>query len=295
MTLNSMTGFARQDGGAGSLTWTLELRSVNGRGLDVRYRLPPGFDAIERAGREMIKRHFQRGQMNLTLNVSSARAQTGVVLNQSVLDLYITASQRLVEAGHALTPGADGLLGLRGVIDVAGDDASNLDEAAEAALIADLGLLFEGLAASRRAEGAALEAILTAQLASMEGLLTLAEAQAVAQVEAIRERFSRRMAELMAEASGMDLQERVLQEAAVLAAKADVREELDRLRSHIDQARRLMASESAPGRKLDFLAQEFMREANTLCSKSALTELTRTGLELKAVIDQFREQTQNVE
>jgi uncharacterized protein (TIGR00255 family) len=294
MALNSMTGFARIEGGLGELNWTLELRSVNGRGLDVRYRFPAGFEAVERLGRELSKRHFQRGQMNLTVSVTSARAATGVAVNQEALDLYIAASNRLVEAGHALTPGADGLLALRGVIETSGDEGVALDEAAEAALTADLASLCEGMNAARGAEGQALEAVLNGHLASMETLLAEAEALAQQQVEAIRERFARRMAELSGEA-GEGLAERVMQEAAALAVKADVREELDRLHSHIEQAHRLIGEEVAPGRKLDFLAQEFMREANTLCSKSALIALTRTGLELKAVIDQFREQTQNVE
>jgi uncharacterized protein (TIGR00255 family) len=294
MALNSMTGFARIEGGQGELNWTLELRGVNGRGLDVRYRFPAGFEAVERLGRELSKRHFQRGQMNLTVSVTSARAATGVAVNQEALDLYIAASNRLVEAGHALTPGADGLLALRGVIETSGDEGVALDEAAEAALAADLASLCEGMTAARGAEGQALEAVLNGHLASMEKLVAEAEGLAQQQVEAIRDRFARRMAELNGEA-GEGLAERVMQEAAALAVKADVREELDRLQSHIEQAHRLIGEEVAPGRKLDFLAQEFMREANTLCSKSALIALTRAGLELKAVIDQFREQTQNVE
>ena len=294
MALNSMTGFARIEGGHGDLNWTLELRSVNGRGLDVRYRFPAGFEAVERIGRELSKRWFQRGQMNLNVAVTSARAATGVALNQQALDLYVAASNRLVEAGHALTPGADGLLALRGVIETSGEDGAALDEAAEAALAADLAGLCEGMAGARAAEGQALAAVLSAHLDGMERLVAEAETLAAQQVEAIRDRFARRMAELSGEA-GEGLAERVMQEAAALAVKADVREELDRLHSHIEQARRLIGQEVAPGRKLDFLAQEFMREANTLCSKSALIELTRTGLELKAVVDQFREQTQNVE
>jgi len=295
MGLNSMTGFARSEGGHGSLDWVLELRGVNGRGLDIRYRFPAGFEAVERIGRELGKRHFQRGQMNLTLTVTSNRTAAAYRLNTAVLDIYVIASQRLVEAGHALTPGADGLLALRGVIETIGEDATALDEAGEAVLATDLALLYERMTEARQSEGRALEAVLKGQLSRMTELVAESEALAAQQVEAIRERFSRRMSELTVETGGEDLDARIMQEAAVLAAKAGVREELDRLQSHIEQAMSLIEKEAAPGRKLDFLAQEFMREANTLCSKSALTELTRTGLELKAVIDQFREQTQNVE
>jgi uncharacterized protein (TIGR00255 family) len=289
-----MTGFARQEGGHGDLSWTLELRSVNGRGLDVRYRFPAGFDAVERLGRDLAKRHFQRGQMTLSLTVRSGAALTGVTLNAAVLDMYVAASQRLVEDGHALTPGADGLLALRGVVEASGDEALGLDEGAEAALAADMAALFDGLSVSRQAEGRALTALLNGHVEAMARLVAEAEALAAQQVGIIRERFARRMSELLSETTGEALNERILQEAAVLAVKADVREELDRLHAHIEQAKTLLG-EAAPGRRLDFLAQEFMREANTLCSKSALTELTRAGLELKAVIDQFREQTQNVE
>jgi uncharacterized protein (TIGR00255 family) len=184
-------------------------------------------------------------------------------------------------------------LGLRGVIEATGDERANLDGDAETALAADLAALFDRLKEARESEGRALEGILKGHLITMAACIERAKGLADQQVEAIRERFTRRLNELLPEAQ--DFEERVLQEAALLATKADVREELDRLTSHLDQAHQLIDGEAAPGRKLDFLAQEFMREANTLCSKSAFIELTQTGLELKAVIDQFREQTQNVE
>ncbi|MDI7774580.1 YicC/YloC family endoribonuclease [Asticcacaulis sp. EMRT-3] len=290
-----MTGFARCEGGYGDLNWTLELRSVNGRGLEIKYRFPAGFEMVERLGRDLAKTRFQRGQMNLNLIVNSSAGQGGIAINQQVLDTYVQASAQLIEAGYALTPGADGLLALRGVIEAAGEDRPALDEGSESALAGDMATLFERLLAARRGEGQALEAVLKAHLSAMAELVGRAQAQATEQVAVIHERFSRRLAELMSEGVTENFDERVLQEAALQAGKADVREELDRLVSHIAQAHQLIEAESAPGRKLDFLAQEFMREANTLCSKSAFIELTRTGLELKAVIDQFREQTQNVE
>jgi uncharacterized protein (TIGR00255 family) len=286
-----MTGFARAEGGIADRAWVFEARSVNGRGLDIKYRYPPGFEAVERLGRELAKTRLARGQVNVTLALASGAAVAGVKINADVLRVYLDAAQSLVEAGDAVTPEASGLLALKGVIE-AGDDRAELSPEEEEALSVDFQLVLDRLCEARRLEGAALEAILLGHLDTMALGVERARALAAQQVEVIRERFVRRVEEL---ASDTDFQERVLQEAALLAAKADVREELDRLASHIGQARTLIKDEPAPGRKLDFLAQEFMREANTLCSKSAFIELTQAGLELKAVIDQFREQTQNVE
>ncbi|WP_040309605.1 YicC/YloC family endoribonuclease [Asticcacaulis biprosthecium] len=293
MTIASMTGFARVEGSAGDTAWVIEVRSVNGRSLDVKYRFPPGFEAVERLGRELVKGRLTRGQVTLNVSVSSATGKGSVGINHDVLAAYLDAGHDLIKAGKVKKPRLDGLLSLRGVIDSASDDREGLDEAGEAALGADLARAFDGLKAAREAEGRALNAILKSQLVAMAAALERAKSLAAQQVEIIRDRFTRRMNELLADQAGFE--ERVLQEAAVLAAKADVREELDRLTSHIDQAHGLIDGEPAPGRKLDFLAQEFMREANTLCSKAAFIELTQTGLELKSVIDQFREQTQNVE
>ncbi len=295
MTLSSMTGFARCEGASGDINWALEVRSVNGRTLDIKYRFPPGFEAVERLGRDLSKARFQRGQMNLTLSVSNANATAGVTLNRDILDFYLAAGQALVEEGKATTPSADGLLGLRGVVETTGDERASLTEDGEAAVAHDIARLFDLLKAARDSEGRALEGILKGHLVTMAAAVERAKSLADAQVDVIRERFSRRLAEILPDAGKESLEDRILQEAAMLAAKADVREELDRLTSHLEQAHTLIDGEAAPGRKLDFLAQEFMREANTLCSKSAFIELTQTGLELKSVIDQFREQIQNVE
>lgn len=295
MAISSMTGFARCDGTHGGIAWTLEVKSVNGRNLDIKYRTPAGFEAAERLGRELSKTRFARGQMNLSLSVSSAGAQAGVSLNREVLEVYLAASQALVEEGKATTPSADGLLSLRGVIEASGEDRTELDEAGEAALAGDLAILFDRLKAARDAEGRALESVLKGHLVTMAAAVERAKSLADQQVEIIRERFTRRLDDILPTEVKDGIEERIVQEAALLAGKADVREELDRLASHLEQAHTLIDAEAAPGRKLDFLAQEFMREANTLCSKSAFIELTQTGLELKAVIDQFREQIQNVE
>ena len=286
-----MTGFARTEGGFAERSWVFEARSVNGRGLDIKYRYPAGFEAVERLGRELSKTRLVRGQVNVTLNLASGAAATGIKINEDVLNFYLEAARSLVESGSAVTPEAAGLLALKGVIE-AGDDRAELSPEEEAALGDALKRLFDRLVDARRAEGQALAAILSGHVDAMAVCVERARALAAQQVEVIRDRFVRRVEDLKADT---DFQERVLQEAALLAAKADVREELDRLTSHIDQARTLIDNEPAPGRKLDFLAQEFMREANTLCSKAAFIDLTQAGLELKAVIDQFREQTQNVE
>ncbi len=298
MTLSSMTGFARIEGGIDDITWVIEARSVNGRNLDVKYRYPQGFEAVERLGRELAKTRLQRGQVSVNVAVGNAAIKGGVRINTDVLTVYAHAGQELVKSGKVKKPRLDGLLALRGVIEAGNDDREGLSEESEAIMAADLARAFDTLKAAREVEGRALDVILKGQLVAMAAALERAKGLAVQQVEVIRDRFTRRVNELLAEQPGADpkaIEDRILQEAAVLATKADVREELDRLASHIDQAYALIVGEAAPGRKLDFLAQEFMREANTLCSKSAFIELTQTGLELKAVIDQFREQTQNVE
>lgn len=293
MSFSGMTGFSRVEGAHGDWSWAVEARSVNGRNLETRVRAPGGFDVLERTTREASQTRFARGQV--TVNIQARRTETvsSVRVNQELLDRYLELSRAQVAAGDAAPPAADGLLALRGVLEVLDEDEDPEARAAlEAAMAADVGKALDQLKASRQTEGAALLPLLTAQVDSITALVAAAEAEAGAQTAAIRERFSRRLNELLADTSAMD--DRIVQEAAVLATKADVREELDRLGAHIDAARTLLSA-SGNGRRLDFLAQEFMREANTLCSKSATTALTTVGLELKAVIEQLREQIQNVE
>lgn len=292
MTLSSMTGFGRVEGHHGDVAWVYEIRSVNGRSLDLKTRIPSGYDFVERAARDLVKQRFQRGQVSLNLSVQTTEAQTGYSVNQAVLNYYLDVGQGLMQAGQATMPSLDGLLGLRGVIEAAGGETQTDVAALEAPLLADLGAVLEQLKAARQDEGRALSELLTQHLAAMTEAVDRAEALAAQQTDTIRERFTRRLNELLPDA---DLQERILQEAAVMAVKADVREELDRLRTHIASAHDLLADSQSQGRKLDFLSQEFMREANTLCSKAAFSDLTKVGLELKSVIDQFREQVQNVE
>ena len=292
LKLSSMTGFARVEGAAGAWSWAVEARSVNGRNLEVRFRGPPGFDGLERIAREAAQARFARGQVNVSLQARRAETAGAIKVNQEQLDRYLVLANELAERG-ATPPSADGLLGLRGVLETGEAEEDGDGRAlAEAAMAQGLAQVFDGLKASRQAEGAALGLVLQGLVDQIDTLTREADVQAAAQGPAIRDRFAKRMAELLGEAAPSD---RIIQEAAVMAAKADVREELDRLTGHVAAARALMADDAAAGRRLDFLTQEFMREANTLCSKSSAAGLTATGLALKAAIDQFREQVQNVE
>ncbi|KQP43593.1 hypothetical protein ASF31_13800 [Brevundimonas sp. Leaf280] len=292
-TLSGMTGFGRADGAGEGWTWSVEARSVNGRNLEVRFRGPNGFDGLERAAKAACQARFARGQV--TIGVQAKRTEAGeaaVTINAAVLARYLTLANELAEDG-ATPPSADGLLALRGVIEAPEEvDDPEARAAVEAAMTRTVEEALDALKASRQNEGAQLTPVLDEFIARIEALVAQAEGEAAAQVEAIRDRFTRRISELAPDAPGLD--DRIFLEAAALATKADVREELDRLTAHVASARQLVASAPA-GRKLDFLMQEFMREANTLCSKSATTALTGIGLELKAVIEQLREQVQNVE
>ena len=292
MALSGMTGFARTEGALGAWSWAVEARSVNGRNLEVRFRGPPGFDGLERAARESAQARFQRGQITLGVQARRAEGDQALVLNESVLEQYTAMAERL--AGRGFAPAsADGLLALRGVMEAPQEDADADTRAAlEAAMTVSIDQALDSLSASRAAEGERLAPVVIGLIERIEVLVGQADTEAAAQTDAIRERFTRRMNELAPDSA--DLADRIVLEAAALAARADVREELDRLTAHIDSGRALSKG-GAVGRKLDFLMQEFMREANTLCSKSATTRLTAVGLDLKAAIEQLREQVQNVE
>ena len=291
--ISGMTGFGRADGAADGWTWSVEARSVNGRNLEVRFRGPNGFDELERLTKAAAQTRFARGQVTLGLQARRARAaDVAVVVNEPLLARYLALANQLAEEG-ATPPSADGLLALRGVIEAPEEeDDAETRAAVQAEMAKTIEMALDALKTSRLGEGAQLQPVLQDFVARIEALVAQAEAEAEGQVEAIRERFTRRISELAPEAPG--LEDRIFLEAAALASKADVREELDRLTAHVAAARQLLGQPPA-GRKLDFLMQEFMREANTLCSKSATTALTALGLELKAVIEQLREQVQNVE
>lgn len=296
MTLSSMTGFGRAEGQDQGCTWAWELRSVNGKGLDVRCRLPAGFESLEQPSRERAAGVLKRGNVSLTLSVERAAEAGTVRVNTGVLD-EILALLPQVEARLA-NPGpscADRLLALRGVLEIADEmPTGESRKALDAALLAGLDRALVALAGMRRQEGARLAPVLAEQLDAIGDLCGRAEALAGSQPAMILERLRQQIAAL-GEAVPALPEERLAQEVALLALKADAREEIDRLKAHRQAVAQLLAGDGAVGRRLDFLCQEFNREANTLCSKSADVELTAVGVELKAVIEQFREQVQNIE
>ena len=291
--LSGMTGFGRADGALDGWTWSVEARSVNGRNLEVRFRGPPGFDALERLAKAAAQERLSRGQVTIGVQARRADPDAGALkVNAGVLARYLALANQLAKEG-ATPPSADGLLALRGVLDAPEDDEDvEVRAAVETAMVATIGEALDALKVSREREGGQLQPVIIDFIDRIEALTARAEAEAVAQTDAIRDRFTRRMTELAPDTPG--LEDRIFLEAAALATRADVREELDRLTAHVASARTLLQQPPA-GRKLDFLMQEFMREANTLCSKSATTPLTAIGLDLKAVIEQLREQVQNVE
>ena len=290
--LSGMTGFGRSEGALGGWSWAVEARSVNGRNLEARLRAPPGFEGLDRVGREGSQARFSRGQITIGVQARRSEGATVARVNTEVLDRYLAAGEPYLLRGQALTPSLDGLLALRGVIDTGGLDPEE-QEALLAAMCASVEAALDALTASRLLEGAALRPLLNGLIEQIESRVAAADAEAQTHPLLIRERFERRMAELLGE-GGLP-QDRIAAEAAVLAGRADVREELDRLIAHVAVARALLTGDGPAGRKLDFLMQEFMREANTLCSKSASSALTALGLDLKALIEQLREQVQNVE
>lgn len=296
MSLSGMTGFGRAEGACDDGVWVWEARSVNGRNLDVKLRLPPGLDGLDAKARDACQRRFRRGslQLGLSLRRPNGAARPALRINEEVLAFYADAGARLVERGLAEPARWDGLLALRGVVETADEIDDEAGRASrDAALLAGLEQALDALEAARRQEGASLADLLAGLLDGIEAHAVEAESAAAAQVEALRERVARRAAELLGDA-GADPQ-RLMQEAAMLALKADVREELDRLREHVRQARSLLAGGGEIGRKLEFLAQEFHRESNTLTAKAAALPLTRAGLALKAAVDQLKEQAANVE
>ena len=290
-----MTGFARTEGQDGPLSWTVEARSVNGKSLEVRCRMPPGNDALDAVARAEAARILKRGNVNV--NVTAQRAQTAAPLrlNRALLAQVIELAREIEGAGAA-PPRLDALLAVRGIIETEEEqpESEAVRESRERAMAHSITQALEALAAARLSEGARLHTVLEAHLSEIERLTEAAAGQASLQPAALKERLRRQVSELVEASIGLP-EERLVQEAALLIGKADVREELDRLRAHIAQARELLAEGAAVGRRFDFLCQEFNREANTLCSKSADVELTRIGLSLKASIEQLREQVQNIE
>lgn len=294
-TLSSMTGFARRDGVLGSLRWVWELKTVNARGLDARIRVPPGFDAVEPAARAAIGAAIGRGTCHA--NLSTVRADRAPVMriNEDALEAVIGALARLRGRVEAAPPSLDGILAIRGVLDIVEPEDSESERAEQVAAIgATLDLALADLVAARRAEGAALAAVLGQRLDEIAGLTARAEDCPARRPEMIRRRIEDGVAALLDGTRALD-PDRLHQEAMLLASRADIREELDRLKAHVAAARDMLAKGGAVGRRLDFLSQELGRESNTLCAKSNDVSLTAIGLELKTVVEQFREQVQNLE
>ncbi|WP_412776670.1 YicC/YloC family endoribonuclease [Thalassospira lucentensis] len=294
MTVSSMTGFARTDGAADGFGWTWELRSVNGKGLDVRVRLNGGFERLEAKVRDAVSKRFKRGNMGVTLNVVRASDGSTYQVNRELLSELVSLAEEFDNTSSLSAGTIADLMNVRGVLETVEtqeDDATR--DARDGAVLASLSDAIDQMDAHRAEEGAKLDAMLRGHVDNIEATVTHAESCASARGDAIKERLKRQIDELM-DAGKFD-PERLHQEAALLATKADIREEIDRLKAHIIAARDMLTKGGAIGRKLDFLCQEFNREANTLCSKANDIELTNCGMELKVIIDQLREQVQNVE
>jgi uncharacterized protein (TIGR00255 family) len=298
MTVASMTGYARAEGRDAQTAWVWEAKSVNGRGLELRCRLASGHDALEVFAREAAARRLKRGNIQLSLTVSRTVEQPLLQVNTTLLAQLLSMCKEWENRFPGVAPARlDGLLAIKGVLEPSEAEQGDPDgvrDARETAMKATLESMLDQLAAMREGEGARIAAVLNAQLDDIEAFAAKAGASASMRPDAIRERLRSQVAAVL-EAAPTLAEERIAQEVALIAVKADVREELDRLTAHVAAARELIAGGGAIGRKLDFLSQEFNREANTLCSKSSDVELTRVGLDLKAVIDQFKEQVQNIE
>jgi uncharacterized protein (TIGR00255 family) len=295
MALSSMTGFARGHGVSGPYGWAWELKSVNAKGLDLRLRLPPGWDAVEAPVRARAAEVLSRGTIYGTLTVEREGVAPVVRVNEPVLNAVLATLKGLKGRLEAEPPRLDGILSLKGVIEVIDEDEKESDRrAAEAAVVAGFDQTVAALATMRRREGDALKAVLAQRLSEIAALAARAESAPGRRPEAIKARIAEQVATLLDASSRLD-PDRLHQEAILIASKADIREELDRLASHVAQAQRLIGDGGAVGRRLDFLSQELNREANTICSKSNDVELTNAGLELKSVVEQFREQVQNLE
>ena len=295
MTIKSMTGFARADGATANLTWHWEVRSVNGRGFDLRLRVPPGFEGLEPRIREILGKHVVRGSVTVNLGVRRTHGQAQIQLNEPALRQVVEALERLRGIVSVGPTSAEALLGIKGVLEFVEPEENEAEALARAeAMLASLTEAVRSMVRARTEEGSRLQAIVLDQLATIEHLVAAIERSPARAPDAVRQRLKEQVGRLMDTGTTLD-EGRLYQEAALLATRADAEEELKRLTAHISAAKELLASRDPAGRRLDFLAQEFNREANTLCSKSGDVDTTRAGLDLKAVIDQMREQVQNIE
>jgi uncharacterized protein (TIGR00255 family) len=295
MALSSMTGFARSHGTSGPYAFEWELKSVNAKGFDLRMRLPPGWDEIEAPARKRATEVLSRGTVYANLNVKRAGALSTVRVNEEVLAGIVKIAGQLAGRIDAVAPSIDGLLAIKGVIEVVEPESDEEeDKAAKLAVAMAFDEALTALVEMRKREGMTLGEILSQRMNEIESLAKQAEAAPGRKPEAVKARLAEQIAALLESSDRFD-SDRLNQEALLIAAKADIREELDRIASHISQAREMIGKGGAVGRRLDFLAQEFNREVNTCCSKSNDLELTNTGLAMKNVVEQFREQVQNLE
>jgi uncharacterized protein (TIGR00255 family) len=295
MSLQSMTGFARETGTHGIWRWTWEIRSVNGRGLEVKFKLPPGFEALMEPLRRLAAAKLQRGSVFAALSAEPDAAAAHPAIDEALLDALVEAAKRAAKRHGLEPPAIANLLALRGVVETA--EAAESEEEREASLQAfqaGFARTLDAVSRMRSEEGARLEAVLGAKLGEIARLTEAADACPARKPEAVRARLAKQVRELLEASASFDA-ERLHQEAVLMASRADVREEIDRLRAHVEAAHELLAKGEAVGRRLDFLAQEFGREANTLTAKANDASLSRIGLELKTVVEQWREQVQNVE
>jgi len=295
MSLKSMTGFGRSAGVHGETSWHWEVRSVNGRGLELRFRMPSGLEGLEIKARSLAQEKLARGNCTLNLALRRETGQLAIRLNEAALSQALAAAERAQALTHKEAPNLDTLLAMRGVVEVVeGEESEEAHAKLEDALLKGLGAALDQLVAARKAEGARLASVMTNQLGQISDLVERVAGASARQPQAIRQRLTEQVTRIMETGAGLD-PERLHQEALLLAAKADIQEELDRLRAHVAAANDILAQDPPAGRGLEFLAQEFNREANTLCSKASDVEISRAGLELKTVIDQLREQVQNIE
>ncbi len=290
-----MTGFAREEGRIDDYVWVWEVKSVNGRGLDFRCRVPQGYDELDARARQAAQKRFKRGSLSLNLSVNHLDGSAGLAVNRELLDQVLALGEDLKGRVEDAKPRLEGLLAIRGIVEPVSEvETPELRAARIAAMEATLGAALDALVTARQSEGARMADVVAGHVDEIARLTDDAEGVAALQPKAIKERLAANIQDLL-EADTPLSEERLAQEAALLANKADVREELDRLRAHIEAARELLAKGGSIGRQLDFLCQEFNRESNTICSKAQDLELTRIGLAFKSVIDQFREQVQNIE
>ena len=295
MTLSSMTGFARAQGARGAWRWTVEIKCVNAKGLDLRVRVPNGFDRIEAEARARVGKALVRGTAFVTINAAREGAGVAARVDTALLAEVAKAAREAAERFGLAPPTLDGLLAVRGVVETSeAEDDEATKTGVAGAMLASFDEALSALIAARRSEGAALRKVLDERIDAIEALTRAADENPARKPDAIRARLAASVAALMESARGLD-ETRLHQEALLLAAKADIREELDRLYAHVAAARALLAEGGPVGRKLDFLAQEFGRESNTLCAKSNDASLTTQGLELRAQVEQLREQAQNIE